>query len=126
MRNDSSGRDRNTSSRILYLLRGLYFLALAAIVYVSLLPGTSLIETGLWDKLEHFCAYALIAVIGSAAFPRSSAAGLLGFGLTGLGIALELAQTQVSGRFGDPMDALANGLGVLIGLALARIVRGPR
>ena len=125
MRDNSKGRTRKPTLRILYLLRGLFVVAVMAVVYVSLLPEDSLIETRLWDKLEHFFAYAVLAAIGSAALPISSAVRPVGVGLCALGIALEVAQTQVRGRSGDPIDALANGLGVLLGLAIARITRGP-
>jgi VanZ family protein len=125
MRDNSKRSTGNTTFRPLYLLRGLFVVAVTTVVYVSLLPDDSLIQTQLWDKLEHFLAYALLAAIGSAAFPTSSALRPVGLGLCALGIGLEVAQTQVRGRSGDPIDALANGLGVLFGLAIARILRGP-
>lgn len=125
MRDNSKRSTGKTTFSFLYLLRGLFVVAVTTVVYVSLLPADLLIETQVWDKLEHFLAYAVLAAIGSAAFPTASTLRPVGVGLCTLGIALEIAQTQVRGRSGDPVDALANGLGVLFGLAIARSLRGP-
>jgi VanZ family protein len=95
-----------------------------------LTPGDYLPKVDLWDKLEHGLAFGVVAFTGAVAFPGRSSLLRLGFGLPCLGILFEISQIFVPGREAAVGDALANTIGVAIGLTpfviiqLGRIVRG--
>jgi VanZ family protein len=96
--------------------------AAATIAWLSLSPTESLPQ-GLtfWDKAEHACAYLGLALIGAWTFPGHllRVAG----GLFAAGIGVEILQSVMGmGRQGDPMDALANTVGILLGMTLAVII----
>ncbi len=80
-------------------------------------------EIELWDKLGHFLAYAVLAVGGGMAFlPRRTevAVGVL---LIAYGCIFEIAQVYIPGKSGTIADAIADGLGVVAGMVIVRILR---
>jgi len=92
------------------------------VAWLSLMPAEELPPGGLSDKSEHFIAYAALAMLGAWAFParvlRVAAA------LAAFGVGVEILQATMGlGRQGDPVDALANTIGVAVGLALWRLLR---
>jgi VanZ family protein len=94
----------------------------AAIVYFSLAPGLpqSGVEGG--DKLAHFLAYtALTYWFSQFYFHSTRLAYALGF--VAMGIGLEFVQGALGYRSFELADMAANALGVLCGLAAARLVR---
>ncbi|MBB3230557.1 VanZ family protein [Halomonas stenophila] len=101
-------------------------LAVAAALVVawgSLTPASELPEVLPWDKASHFLGYAGLAGLTGLAglrLPLAFLAAVL------FGVAIELAQIPVAGRFGgDVTDILANGLGAAVAvLALAGVRRG--
>lgn len=101
----------------------LFLLACGVIAWLSLAPGEDLPQ-GLtfWDKAEHACAYLGLALIGAWALP-----GRLGRLATGLflgGVGIEILQAVMGlGRQGDPVDALANSVGIAAGLGMALLAR---
>jgi VanZ family protein len=97
----------------------LWWLAIAATIAVCLvrLPPLALPDNSV--KVEHFLAYFLLA--GSAVQIYRTRAALVwaGVGLVGMGIGIELAQGALTAtRMADPMDVLANSIGVVAGLCL--------
>ena len=97
----------------------LWWLAIAATIAVCLvrLPPMALPDNS--DKVEHFLAYFLLA--GSAVQIYRTRAALVwaGVGLVGMGIGIEFAQGALTAtRMADPMDVLANSIGVVAGLCL--------
>lgn len=103
-----------------WLWAGLWMLAIAAVVIGSLLPGKDLPAVPINDKLEHFAAYAVLAAGAVQLFVRRLSWGLVCVLLVLMGIGLEFLQAKMAlGRMLDRDDALANALGVLIGLATA-------
>lgn len=104
-----------------YFVRALFYAAVAGVVYVSVLPAESLVETGVWDKLEHAGAYAALTLLGLTAYRSPKQAPLLAAALAALGAGLEVVQTFVPGRVGDPADAAANAAGVVL-ISLANFV----
>lgn len=99
------------------LARWVFAIATIAIVFVSLIPAEELPSTGLWDKLEHGLAYAIVATLGALGWAgRPRAWAVLGAALVALGIVLEVLQTLVPGRTTDLGDATANLIGTLVGL----------
>ena len=99
----------------------LWCVAIAAVIVGSLLPATDLppVPAGA-DKLEHFAGYGVLAAIAVQLFATRAALWRAGVGLAALGIVLEILQSVLtSTRMMDGWDALANSLGVLMGLATA-------
>jgi VanZ family protein len=103
--------------------RAVFLASLLAVIVLSLLPQAEVPQLGISDKLEHFAAYAGLALLGGIGFPRGRWQVLLPVLLIALGIALEFLQHLAPGRASEVADALANGLGASAGGALAAIVR---
>lgn len=96
----------------------LWCLAIAAVVVFSIMPAPDLPDAPGSDKLHHFLAYFVLAASAVQLFARWPALLGAGLGLVLLGIGLEYAQGALTGtRHADRMDALANTLGVIAGLA---------
>ena len=72
------------------------------------------------DKFGHLLAYFVLAAWAVQLFATWRAQALAAAALVALGIALELAQAGfTTDRLAEPADALADTLGVLLGLATA-------
>lgn len=97
----------------------LWCAAIAVVVAVSLLPAPELPDAPGGDKLHHFLAYFALAASAVQLFARWPALLGAGLGLALLGIGLEHAQGALTEtRIADRLDALANTLGVIAGLAM--------
>ena len=99
------------------LYRGAFFVALVAILILSLTPGDSLPGVGVSDKIQHLTAYAVLgalAILGYRKTPWTRVA----LALIVLGASVELAQSFVPGRHSEWLDGLANAIGTMIGLGL--------
>jgi len=103
------------------LWAGLWVLAVAVVVVASLVPVSGLPEVPKnFDKVEHFVAYAALAAGAVQLFARRLSWGFVCVLLVLMGIGLEHLQAQMAlGRMLDRVDALANTVGVLAGLATA-------
>ncbi|MEO6032816.1 MAG: hypothetical protein ABIP61_13085, partial [Burkholderiaceae bacterium] len=104
-----------------WLWAGRWVLAVAVVVIGSLVPAHDLpkVPAG-FDKLEHSSAYAVLAAGAVQLFSRRLSWGFVCVILVLMGIGLEYLQAQMGlGRMLDRQDALANTLGVLLGLATA-------
>ncbi|CAA0089917.1 Uncharacterised protein [Zhongshania aliphaticivorans] len=92
------------------------------ITALSLLPTTNTIDINIWDKAQHFGAYALFMAL---VFPLANthkqrikyAAGIVIYGLL-----LEYGQQFSPGRDTSIQDGLANTLGVLSGYTLMLLI----
>jgi VanZ family protein len=99
----------------------LFVIACAVVAVLSLVPQDELPATDVSDKIEHFVAYAGLALLGLWAFP--SRWRRLAMGLIAGGILMEVLQATLPfNRQGDVLDALANSAGVVIGLGLSLAV----
>jgi VanZ family protein len=93
-------------------------LAVASLVPVELLPREA---ANIWDKGQHAFGFAWLALVGLLAYSRKPwplLAGLLMYG--GL---IELLQAATGWRYGEWLDFLADGIGILIGAALWLVLR---
>lgn len=100
------------------LWQGLWVVAIAAVVVLSLAPSVPLPDVPDSDKLGHFLAYFALAASAVQLYARWPSLLGAGVGLVLLGIGLEYAQGALTDtRMQDPADALANTLGVIAGLA---------
>ena len=71
-----------------------------------------------WDKAQHAIAFATLAVLAVLAYPEGSKRRIALL-LIGQGVLIEVLQYFSGYRYGDWQDALADGVGVLLGLGLA-------
>lgn len=94
-------------------------IGLAALLWLSLAPLPLLLPVAQGDKLEHILTYALLAGYGGALFATRAARIAAALGLIVLGVVLEGLQGLTGYRITDPVDALANAVGALLGMALA-------
>ena len=97
-----------------------------AALYTCLAPIEMLApELGLFsDKLEHSVGYVALALWFGGLFPPSRY-WAVGLGLLGMGIGVEILQGAMDlGRHADVRDVLANSLGIVAGLLLARVGLG--
>lgn len=104
--------------RLIRLWQSMGALLVLAVVYLSLTPAIEVGGPPGSDKLGHAAAYMLLAgFYGSVYRPRSFPS--LALALIGLGGALEALQTGLPYRTADPLDLIANVVGVGAGLLLA-------
>ncbi len=98
----------------------LWLASVAATVYVSLLPRLEL-PVDFWnaDKLYHMAAYAWLGGLPLWAFASGNRARAAAYCMIPLGGLLEWGQSFVPGRTASMLDAVANALGVFVGLWLA-------
>ena len=70
-----------------------------------------------WDKAQHAIAFGTLAVLAVLAYPGVSKVRI-GLLLIAHGVLIEVLQYFTGYRFGDWQDAVADGVGVLVGLVL--------
>jgi VanZ family protein len=101
-----------TGKNLAHLAMILFWVALVLVAWGELGPGT--VGFNVWDKLQHFGAYALLAGLVTVALEarRWWLWGLLGLVIFGAG--LEVLQGLV-GRDMSFKDEIANTLGVIAG-----------
>ncbi|WMJ71429.1 VanZ family protein [Stenotrophomonas sp. 24(2023)] len=98
----------------------LWWLAVLVVIVVCLIPPPPIPVPENGDKVEHFLAYFILAGSAVQLYRRGRPLAWVGVGLVLMGIGIEFAQGALTAdRVADPMDALANGIGVLAGLAIA-------
>lgn len=105
---------------------GLWVAMITAVAVVSLIPPPPLPVAGFSqiDKVEHVAGYFVLAAMACALFAGVRARALAGAGLVLLGVGLEVAQGQwTATRQPDAWDALANTVGVFLGLAATPAAR---
>ncbi len=104
-----------TRSLALSTLRIVFVAYAAFIVLLSLAPSEPEMPAGVSDKLVHFGAYALMALIGMplAATPRGRTALL--FSIVAIGAGLEAIQAAVPQRSASGWDLVADAIGAVAG-----------
>lgn len=86
------------------------------VIWGSLTPSPPEDVVVVWDKALHLAAYAILAWWFVQAWERRRA-WLWALFLLALGALLEWLQGLGGSRMADPADMIANGLGVLLGVA---------
>lgn len=95
------------------------WLAVAFTIFICLLPGKELPNTGMNDKFEHVTAYTLLSLWFAGVYPRTRYV-LIAIGLFCLGVSIEVGQYLMhAGREADVRDVMANSTGIALGLTLA-------
>ena len=102
---------------------------LPAVAYAAVLlyfgtraGGPEILSRGHLDKVAHFSAYAGLGALlawGWLKAGRRPAAGVLVAAALAQGMAEELLQTRIPGRYGDPLDWLADAAGAITGFMVA-------
>ena len=105
-------------------LRTVWYLSLAGVVSLSLMPGSEQPSDvpGL-DKIIHGLAYAWLSLLPQLGFTGGRKAAGCSVAMIGLGVALEMGQYFIPGRFFSGLDILANTLGVGLGMAIGLRLR---
>lgn len=101
----------------------LWLAMIAVVIATCLLPAHDLPPPPFsnFDKIEHFGAYLALSSYAGMLFARLRPQAIAVAGLIAMGVGLEFAQaTLTDSRSGDGIDALANSLGALAGLFVAR------
>ncbi len=101
-----------------------FWCGVGIITVTSVLPADALPQVNLWDKLLHALSYGGVAALGGAGFGETRTRHFIALGLIALGVVLEVAQIHVPGRTGEFGDAMANAIGVVIGVAGVSWVMG--
>ena len=98
----------------------LWCTAVLAVIVVCLIPPPPLALPQNSDKVEHFLAYFLLAGSAVQLFATRRALCVVTLGLVMMGVGIEWLQGALTEtRMADPMDALANSIGVLVGMLTA-------
>ncbi len=71
--------------------RAFFFLGVIAVAWLSLAPQDSILDVEFWDKLDHFLAYAVLAVFGGLAYWARRIEVAMGVLLVAYGCILEIA-----------------------------------
>ena len=104
-----------------WLWPALWWMAVLAVVVLSLRPVAQVVEMPRnSDKVQHLLAYGVLAAAAVQVFRPGRTLLAVAAGLVAMGVLLEFAQgAMTTYRQADPADALANAVGVLLGLATA-------
>ena len=106
------------------LRKALFWACFLAINILALSPAPYLPPLEIfnwWDKAQHAIAFAVLAVLAVLAYPEASRLRIALL-LMGQGVLIEVLQYYGGYRFGDWQDAVADGVGVLLGLAMAQVM----
>lgn len=96
------------------------WLVLASMVGVAALtPGELAPGVTASDKVDHLLAFSALSATGLLALaPGRGNTLLTGASMLAYGVLIELLQTKVPGRCGDMQDALADAVGVALGIGM--------
>jgi VanZ family protein len=100
--------------------RWMFWICLLAVLALSLLPLSPQLPTTGWDKTNHLLAFCVLAILGNQAYRGRTDMVLLGLLIYG-GL-IEILQSFTPDRMAEWADLLADGLGLLVGLALRTLL----
>jgi VanZ family protein len=97
------------------------FIATIAITTLALMPGKDVPFTTLWDKLDHWIAFFTLSFLANHAFPHRGFWRAILPVLVAYGIGIEIAQSFTPDRDADPMDVVADSVGIFVYGALLQL-----
>ena len=95
----------------------------AAIVWLSLTPAPPKLDFEHGDKLGHFLAYGVLMFWFCLLYLKTRVRILYAAGFIAMGIGLEFIQGWLVYRTYDPLDMLANTIGVALGWMTSLVIR---
>ena len=95
----------------------------AAIVWLSLTPAPPTLDFEHGDKLGHFLAYGALMFLFCMIYQKRNARLLHAAVFVLMGVGLEFIQGWLVYRTYDPLDMLANTIGVALGWVAAMLIR---
>ncbi len=100
----------------------IWFAMIAAVAVGSLMPAQDLPPLfPQADKLEHLLGYGILSGWGALLYARTSSLVRVAIGLIAYGIAIEIAQALfTTSRQAEVLDAVADAIGVAIGILVVR------
>ncbi len=107
-------RDARQALRWFELWRGIGWLMIAAVLYLSLMPNPPSLDVSAGDKWSHAAGYAGLMIWFAQLYARP-VHWRLGAGLVCLGVLIECAQGLTSYRSFEYLDMLADAGGVVLG-----------
>lgn len=110
-------------ARIGQVARFACVVGLLVVVVGSLTPAAEMPSLEASDKVQHFGAYAVLALCGVLGWPRGRPLALVVGGLIAAGLCIELLQMLVPGRSAEFADGVADIAGVAVGAATALLLR---
>ena len=96
-----------------------------AVEYLALTPQSFEIIESFWDKQNHLMAFMVLSLLVSLGYNRLTTAHKIGL-LMGMGLQIEVTQYFIPGRSFSLWDWLADGLGILLGLAIYKRMRNDQ
>lgn len=103
--------------------RILGWIAVVAIVALSLVPGDLRPQVGSSNHIEHFAAYFVAALFLARGYFEIPRFVFIAISLTVLAAVLEITQLWIPGRMGRVTDFAGGTLGIWVGIASVAIVR---
>lgn len=101
---------------------GLYALAVAILLVICVAPSEQLPSSGGGDRFEHAAAWFVLTITGYALAPGRRLA-IPAFALV-FGVVIEVVQAVApTGRHADPLDVVADVVGVAAGVAVMLAAR---
>lgn len=101
----------------------LFFIFLISIEYLALTPAQIKLVENSWDKANHFIAFAALYVTLHFGFSRLNLSTKVAI-LLAYGIQIEIMQSFVPNRYFNLLDVVADGIGIVFGILVARILNG--
>ena len=101
-----------------------FWICTIALSALALMPGPYLPPLDIfnwWDKAQHAIGFGTLAVLAVLAYPQVSKLRI-GLLLMAVGVLIEVLQYFSGYRFGDWQDAVADAVGVLLGLVLVKLI----
>lgn len=99
--------------------KALFLACLAVVTWLSLAPLEQLPRVDLWDKASHVIAYLVLGILMALAWPTVAIFLLLAILLV-YGLSTEIAQSFLAYRQFSLLDLLADLIGALPGVLIAR------
>ena len=113
--------------KITLLLKILFWLCFMAINTLALSPASSLPALEIfnwWDKTQHAIGFGTLTVLAVLAYPHAHKLRVAFF-LCGHGVLIEVLQYVGGYRFADWQDAIADAVGIGIGMMLVTFLKYP-
>jgi VanZ family protein len=98
--------------------RVLLAFTLLAILVLSLMPPSSKLPTTGWDKSNHMLGFGTLGLLGVRGWPGR--AWIVLAALLAYGALIEVLQSLTPYRSAEWADLIADGVGLLVGLVVAR------